>query len=210
CCVVRHDERHLKAHYAGNHRQGNTGVSAGCLHQLVAAPNLSTLHGTVDHAIGRPVFYASPRVVAFELANNLHTGVRAEVLQLNQWRISNQFMKSHGLLIVMRLEDNDVGLFSFAVVHFSLIVDFGVCGDTACKPHVPPYNAVMTDDGFSSQYGGPRINDNMIFKGRMTLFTCVIFAYTQSTEGNALINLYVIPDYSRLTDNDARPVVNAE
>src|SRR5688572_9800007 len=82
--------------------------------------------------------------------------------------------------------------------------------DTSCKPHVTTDDAVMSYDGFSSQYRRSRIYHHIVLQGGVAFLYSVILTYTERPEGNTLIDLHVISNHRSFADDHARAMVDAK
>ena len=87
--VVRHQQLHMIAFQRGDHRQRNTGVTAGRFDQHVAGLNFAALFRFDDHRQRGAVFYRASRIIAFEFDPNFAAVVRTQTLKLDQRGIAD-------------------------------------------------------------------------------------------------------------------------
>src|SRR5690606_18831524 len=207
---------HFQAHERRYHRQCDTGITAGSLHQVVTGFYFSAVQRTPDHSERCPVFHASPGIIPFKLAEYLHILVGRYMLKLNQRRISDEFLKLHidmglGLLFIMLgFKNNNICFYFFAIVHFGLIINFRMRGDTTRQPHISTDDAVMSDHSIASQNRGSCIDNNMIFQRRMTFPDGVVLTNTEGAQGYALVYFNMVSNDSRFTNYDTCAVVDAK
>ena len=100
------------------------------------------------------------------------------------------------------------------VVHQLLTLDTNprALGNGACDEGVAADDDVFTDDGIAAEDRRARIDRHVVMNGRVALFAAQVLTAPgrQRAERHALIDLDVVADHSRFTDNDARAVVNEE
>ena len=73
-------------------------------------------------------------------------------------------------------------------------------------------DGILSDDGLTAEDGCSGIDGHVVADGRMTLFPGELLAAPggERSDGNALIDLYVLTDDGGLTDYDAGSVVDKE
>ena len=84
-----------------------------------------------------------------------------------------------------------------------------------CKPDVSTYLRTLSDHRISTQDCGFGIDGDVIAHVRMTLdalYGFAVFALrkTQCTKGNALVDLYVLPNSRCLAYDNTRAVIDEE
>ena len=78
------------------------------------------------------------------------------------------------------------------------------------KPYISTDDAMMPNNSVASKYGTAGIQNHMIFYGWMAFDACIGFLYTQGSQRNSLVNLYITADDGRLSDNDACAMINGK
>ena len=100
------------------------------------------------------------------------------------------------------------------VVHQLLTLDTDPCtlGNGACDEGVTADDDVFADDGIAAENRRSRIDRHVVMNGRVAFFAAQVLtaAGGERAERHALIDLDVVADHGRFTDNDARAVVNEE
>ncbi len=85
---------------------------------------------------------------------------------------------------------------------------FGVGRHAFNQPYVPADDAVVADDGSAAQYRRAGVDHHIVFHRGMPLFGLHAFFHTQSAEVYALVELHPVANAGRLSDDNARAVVD--
>ena len=75
------------------------------------------------------------------------------------------------------------------------MVDGRVRGNRFGEPDVAADHRVVADYRVAAEDRAPGINDDIVLDGRMALLSAQLFVHVGRSEGNALIEAYVLADY---------------
>ncbi len=83
------------------------------------------------------------------------------------------------------------------------------------QPDVTANDRIRANYGFASKYGGPSVDDDVVFDGRVPLFPSddiagFILWKTQGADRDALIELHVVTDIRGFADHHAGAVIDEE